>query len=279
MNVLSLFDGMSCGQIALNKIGVKYENYFASEIKKHAIEVTQYNYPKTIQLGDVTKIKSNELPKINLLIGGSPCQDFSSLNNTRNGLKGSKSSLFFEYLRLLKECQPDFFLLENVIMPKSDYNIISNYLGCKPVRINASNVSAVLRDRYYWTNIGLQYVDLFNFSTCIIPQPIDKKIYLNDILEYGFSNRKKHSCLLVNCGENPNRNYLLRRNKSMPGTITLIYSDKKMEESTIRMATQLELERLHTIPEGYTNILNKRKAGDLIGDGWVIDVILMEKGG
>ena len=101
MNVLSLFDGMSCGQIALNRAGIKYDNYFASEIKKHAIETTQRNYPSTIQLGDITKIKASSLPKIDLLIGGSPCQDFSSANRERKGLDGAKSGLFFEYLNFL----------------------------------------------------------------------------------------------------------------------------------------------------------------------------------
>ena len=110
MNVLSLFDGMSCGQIALNRCGIKYDNYFASEIKPHAIKVTQHNYPKTIQLGDVTKVFAKDLPKIDLLIGGSPCQDFSACNKERKGLKGSKSSLFFEYLRLKNELNPKYFL-------------------------------------------------------------------------------------------------------------------------------------------------------------------------
>jgi DNA-cytosine methyltransferase len=116
MNVLSLFDGMSCGQIALERAGIKVDNYFAAEIKKHAIEVTQHNYPNTKQLGDVTKINGFNLPKIDLLIGGSPCQDFSRANKERKGVEGSKSSLFFEYVRLLKECKPKYFLLENVIM-------------------------------------------------------------------------------------------------------------------------------------------------------------------
>ena len=118
MNTLSLFDGMSCGQIALNTAGIKCDNYFASEIKKHAIQVTQNNYPNTIQLGDVTKIKTADLPKIDLLIGGSPCQDFSRGNANRLGLKGDKSSLFYQWIRIFEETKPDYFLLENVVMPK-----------------------------------------------------------------------------------------------------------------------------------------------------------------
>jgi len=116
LNVLSLFDGMSCGQIALQKAGIKVNKYFASEIKKHAIKVTQHNFPNTIQLGSVLDVKASDLPKIDLLIGGSPCQDFSSANKEKLGLQGEKSGLFYEYLRLLKECEPKYFLLENVAM-------------------------------------------------------------------------------------------------------------------------------------------------------------------
>ena len=137
INVLSLFDGMSCGQIALDQMGVKVGRYFASEIKPHAIKVTQSNYPNTIQLGDVTKIKGKDLPKIDLLIGGSPCQDFSRGNAVRDGLDGSKSGLFFEYLMLLKEKKPKYWMLENVIMSDADYMIISDYLKTEPIRINS----------------------------------------------------------------------------------------------------------------------------------------------
>ena len=115
-NVLSLFDGMSCGQIALNNIGLKPTRYYAAEIKKHAIQCTMDNFPDTIQIGDVTKVKGQDLPKIHLLIGGSPCQDFSRANSVRDGLKGMKSMLFYEYIRLLEETKPDYYLLENVIM-------------------------------------------------------------------------------------------------------------------------------------------------------------------
>lgn len=142
INVLSLFDGMSCGQIALERAGIKVNQYFASEIKPHAIKVTQHNYPNTIQLGDVTKVKATDLPKIDLLIGGSPCQDFSIANKERKGLQGVKSGLFFEYLRLLKECNPKYFLLENVAMKPKDMELISQYLGTYPVNINSELVSA-----------------------------------------------------------------------------------------------------------------------------------------
>lgn len=273
MNVLSLFDGMSCGQIALNKAGIKYDNYFASEIKKHAIAVTQYNYPNTIQLGDVTQINGLRLPKIDLLIGGSPCQDFSRANSIRDGLNGTKSMLFYEYVRLLNEVKPKYFLLENVIMDNIGYNTISEILKTEPVRICGSKVSAALRDRLYWTNIGPEYFDLFGNRKCAIPQPIDKKIYINDILECGYSEKLKHTCLNTNSGRDYKKDYMLHRYETT-GMTTIIWEDETMDENkSIRYCTQRELEILHNIPEGYTSILTKAQAGNLIGDGWTVDVI------
>jgi len=164
MNILSLFDGMSCGQIALNKAGIKYDNYFASEIDKHAIKVTQANYHDTIQLGDVVNIKGNELPKIDFLMGGSPCQGFSFAGKQIN-FDDHRSKLFFDYVRLLKECKPRYFLLENVRMKKEYKDIISKYLGVKPVQINSSLFSAQDRNRLYWTNINIPELPAENTET------------------------------------------------------------------------------------------------------------------
>lgn len=272
MNVLSLFDGMSCGQIALNNLGYKIDNYFASEIKKHAIKCTLDNYPNTKQLGDITKIDGLALPKIDLLIGGSPCQDFSRGNSVRSGLNGKKSKLFFEYIRLIEETNPTYFLLENVIMESYGYNVISDLLGTRPVRICGSKVSGALRDRLYWTNIGPEYFDLFGNRFCNIPQPKDKKIKLNDILEFGYSNKKKHTCLNTNCGKDATQRYMIHRYNTT-GMTTIIYKDERMDLSDgVRYCTQKELEIMHNIPEGYTKNLSKRLAGDLIGDGWTVGV-------
>lgn len=268
MNVLSLFDGMSCGQIALEKAGIKVDNYFASEIKKHAIEVTQYNYPNTIQLGDVTKIKAKDLPKIDLLIGGSPCQDFSRANRERKGLKGEKSGLFFEYIRLLKECKPKYFLLENVIMSDYNYWFICNELNCEPVRLCGSLVSAALRDRLYWTNIPPFSYDLTGRLISNINPPKDKLITLQSILDSGIVKKRKHSCLNRKSGIGGSQEYLKHRNNTT-GMITLIYE----KNGIVRTVNQKELERLHNIPNGYTSILNQKKAGDLIGDGWAVDIV------
>ena len=151
MNVLSLFDGMSCGQIALNRLNIHYDNYYASEIDKNAIKVTQHNYPNTIQVGDITKLKGGDFPQIDLLIGGSPCQSFSNAG-LRNGFDG-KSRLFWEYARLLEEIKPTYFLLENVKMKKEWQDIITKELGVKPIEICSSHFSAQQRKRLYWTNI------------------------------------------------------------------------------------------------------------------------------
>lgn len=169
MNVLSLFDGMSCGQIALNRVGIKDYTYYASEIDKHAIKVTQKNFPNTIQLGSVINIRGGQLPKIGLLIGGSPCQGFSFAGKQLN-FNDPRSKLFFEFVRLLNECKPKYFLLENVKMKKEYQDIISKHLGVEPIEINSSLVSAQNRKRIYWTNIPN------------VKMPGDKEIFLKDIV-------------------------------------------------------------------------------------------------
>ena len=177
MNVLSLFDGMSCGQIALNKAGVKYDTYFASEIDHYAMAVTRENYPHTTQLGDVTKIDYTKLPfgGIDLLMGGSPCQGFSVAGKQLD-FDDPRSKLFFEFVRLKDELKPKYFLMENVPMKQECQDIITKYLGVKPVMINSSLFSAQNRKRLYWTNIPFD-----------IPTE-DKGIVLQDILEDGIAN-------------------------------------------------------------------------------------------
>ena len=167
MNILSLFDGISCGQVALNRAGIEVDKYYASEVDKYAIQITKKNYPNTIQLGDVTKVKGRS--DIDLLIGGSPCQGFSFAGKQLNFID-PRSRLFFEYVRILEECKPKYFLLENVKMKKEHQDIISKYLGVDPIEINSSLVSAQNRKRLYWTNI----------PDIILPE--DKGIFLKDII-------------------------------------------------------------------------------------------------
>lgn len=196
ITVLSLFDGISCGRVALDRAGIPVNTYYASEIDKYAIQVTQKNYPNTIQLGDVTKIDFKQFEgKVDLLIGGSPCQDLS-IAGKRKGLAGERSGLFYKYVEALETIKPKYFLLENNVgMPIEAYEEISRLMGCYPVMINSALVSAQSRKRYYWTNIGEKEYDLFGFPTCAIPQPEDKEIILKDIIEYGNVDRTKSLCL------------------------------------------------------------------------------------
>jgi len=170
MNVLSLFDGMSCGQIALDKLGIPVNKYFAAEIDKYAIQIARKNYPDMVHVGDVKWVSSKLLPKIDLLIGGSPCQGFSFGGKGLN-FDDPRSKLFFEFDRLLKELKPKYFLLENVRMKKESEKVITDYLGVEPIEINSRLVSAQNRKRLYWTNIPFNGV------------PEDKGIMLKDILE------------------------------------------------------------------------------------------------
>lgn len=194
LTVLSLFDGMSCGAIALREAGISVKQYFASEIDRQAIRQTQHNFPDTIQLGDVTDVKATDLPHIDLLIGGSPCQGFSFAGKQLN-FSDPRSKLFFEYVRILREIQaynPDVkFLLENVRMLSEYENIISSHLGIFPVAINSALVSAQNRYRLYWTNIRIKSVrDLFGSTLHTdIPQPEDRGIYLRDILDSDVDSR------------------------------------------------------------------------------------------
>jgi DNA-cytosine methyltransferase len=170
MNVLSLFDGMSCGRLALDRLGIEVDQYYAAEIDKYAIQVTQENWPETIQLGDVTQIKAKDLPKIDLILAGSPCQGFSFAGK-QLAFDDPRSALFFEFVRILKECNPKYFLLENVKMKKEFLDIITQQVGVEPILINSALVSAQNRQRYYWTNIpGVE-------------QPENRGIVLRDILE------------------------------------------------------------------------------------------------
>jgi len=289
INVLSLFDGMSCGQLALQKAGVKVNQYFASEIKTHAIKVTQLNFPNTIQLGSVLDVKARDLPKIDLLIGGSPCQDFSSANKEKLGLQGDKSGLFYEYLRLIKECKPKYFLLENVAMDNYSYAAISEMLGTYPTNINSELVSGQLRQRSYWTNIGPESFDLFGNRYSMIPQPRNKKITFQSILDDGYTNRIKSRCLLESESRNPGSTFSSLRRYLIKGFINVVFKDKetyykysKMTESEmkenfidgdIRKLNQKEMERLQTVPNGYTKTLKRNEAACLLGDGWTVDVI------
>lgn len=274
MNVLSLCDGMSCGRIALEKAGIPVERYFASEIKDIAIKVTMENYPDTIQIGDVNKVhykngilhtpNGNFKADIDLVIFGSPCQTFSVAMKAelRVGLENKeKSGLFLECYRILKEINPQFFFMENVArMKPEDKEFITKLMGVEPIKINSSLVSAQLREREYWTNIPN------------VTQPENKNICLQNILTSGYTDRKKARALLVsNSRPLTTKSRMLHRYKAT-GFTTLVWEEKGNDES-IRYFNQTELERLQTVPEGYTKCLTRNEAANVLGDGWTVDVI------
>jgi DNA (cytosine-5)-methyltransferase 3A len=286
MNVLSLFDGMSCGQIALNRAGIKVSSYYASEIDPYAIKITQKNYPNTIQLGDVTKVNGLDLPKIDLLIGGSPCQDLSFANEEKLGLEGKKSNLFWEFVRLLKETNPKYFLLENVRMEKKWQDVISKELGVEPIKINSSLVSAQSRNRLYWTNIPnvTQPKDKGLIFKDILEKNVDKKyFYLPKSLEYferapmnkrfvNYLDDKKGKCVTANFRKAAPYNVV----ELMPKDLGIIcpYTLNYMKNNDrVRKLTPLECERLQTLPEGYTEGVSDTQRYNMIGNGWTIDVI------
>jgi DNA (cytosine-5)-methyltransferase 3A len=276
MNVLSLFDGISCGQIALQKAGVRVNKYFSSEINENAINVAQKNYPNTIQLGDITNITATDLPKIDLVIGGSPCQSFSRAGDN-TGFNG-KSKLFWEYVRLVKEANPRYFLLENVVMKKEWEDIISEALGVKPIKINSSLVSSAHRSRLYWTNIPN------------VVQPDNKNIFIEDIVlneqdvESNLWLKAKNTYLLVNkidfngC---PNiaaidvYNKKYKTDRKVP-TLTLPHHNslRLWQNGRIRKFSANELENMQNIPSDYTdNNLTLNQRHELLGNGWTVDVI------
>ncbi len=271
--VLSLFDGMSGGQIALDRLGVNVERYYASEIDKYAIAVTQHNYPNTIQLGDITKWQEWDLPEIDLIIGGSPCQGFSFAGKQLN-FDDPRSKLFFEFVDILDHYKPKHFLLENVRMKQEYRDVISQYIGSNPIEIDSKLVSAQKRKRLYWANIPN------------ITQPKDAKIYLKDILI-----DREDGRFVLEVPTQARLDYIKRRLakgwvKKEWNTIDTIKAEcvtavcyKTMKEYVyedsggLRFLTCIELERLQTVPDDYTKIVSKSQRRRMLGNGWTVDVI------
>ena len=314
LTVLSLFDGISCGHIALDRAGIKVKTYLASEIKKHAINTTMLHYPDTIQIGDVTKVHYDENTKslykdcdkeiivddngnfkeckwilgekvlegdIDLLIGGSPCQDFSSASlltpykdKEEYGLKGSKSKLFYEYLRLKEEIKPKYFLLENVKMKPESEKQLNEYMGVSGLHIDSELVSFQKRKRIYWTNIpGVEV-------------PEDKKVNFQD-----FKDNDPDYCRQFKVNPTPSRirmwnggkqeglgncpnvthrekiNCLTRKQDRCPNSGLIEFED------FCRYLTRREIEAAQTLPIGYTDNLSYLQMQDVCGDGWTVDVI------
>lgn len=309
MNVLSLFDGMSCGQQALQKVGINIDNYFASEIDKYAIQVTMANFPNTVQLGSVINLDGYSLPKIDLLIGGSPCQSFSfagkrkgmstkdeqeiltlnhylQLKNDGFEFEG-QSYLFWEYMRLYNEIKPKYFLLENVIMVEKWKKILSKAIGYEPIEINSSLVSGQNRKRLYWTNIGKIPSGMFGEMINIIEQPKDKGILLRDILQDNVDEKYFLSNKMLEYFDKVTKESIVKKRgyKYCPTfgdkksfTITTregnrIENNFVIDNNRPRRLTPVECERLQNVKDNYTNHVSNTQRYKMLGNGWTIDII------
>lgn len=285
MNVLSLFDGMSCGQIALDRVGIRPEKYYASEVDKFAMIVTQNNYPNTIQLGDINNYEEWELHEIDLLIGGSPCQDLSRIKSKDGkGLKGEKSKLFFKYVECIRKFKPKYFLLENVIMSQESNDKITEILGVKPIEINSGNFSAQDRRRLYWTNIpfnkNLPSSELvFND---IEDNDVDEKYYYVDKFEKFNGTETKIAGQLYKYYPNGKLKFYdiigrVYNPQFKMATLTAVagghHEKKVFVDGRTRKLTPLEYERLQTVPDGYTSSVSNSQRYKMLGNGWTVDVI------
>ena len=300
---VALFDGISCGRVALDSLPhVEVLRYYSAEINETSIQVADYWYPQDTEyrLGDVRKIDGKNLRenikkdfgdvKI-LLLGGSPCQDFSPAHSVRAGVDGEKSSLFYEFVRIKDELNPDYFLLENVRMTIKDEYLVNKAVGCKPIVINSKVVSPQLRHRLYWTNIkGVQKIQ-------------DKEITLNSCLHAGYSDREKSRALLASDARPLTTPIKMAHRYFNTGFTTLIFSSSEHYEQVkshfdthfkgksakeidsmvdgmdlslydgVRYMTRTEREACQTMPIGYTKILSENEAAGVLGDGWTVAVI------
>ena len=304
MNVLSLFDGISCGKVALERLGFKVDNYYASEVCNYSIKISNKNHPDIIQVGDVRNLKGLDFSNIDILIGGSPCQSFSFAGK-RKGMSTKESNeitslesyldfkssgfefegqsyLFWEYVRLLQEIKPKYFLLENVKMSKKWEDIISSALGVKPIMIDSGLVSAQTRERLYWTNIPN------------IVQPEDKNIFIDDIIQRGIQHKilpktrldytnydvskvdkSVHKSTPTSIGNSRNFGNSVRSN-GKAYTLRRVNPNGIIDENfNIREFTPIEAERLQTLPDNYTLIdgIKTKERYEACGNGWTVDVI------
>lgn len=293
INVLSLFDGISCGQVALERAGIEVNKYFASEIDKHAIKVTQSNYPNTIQIGDVTKVKGANLPNIDLLMGGSPCQGFSFSGKQLN-FDDPRSKLFFEFVRLIKEVKPKYWLLENVVMKQEYQDVISKHLGVEPVKLNSALTSAQNRVRLYWANFeitepndqGIKLEDVLEDTEMIGPSAIrgrrlnkatilgrrldergkrqdyDKTVPITQCLEVRASNRDKSNCLTTVAKDTVLTTMEVGR-----------HPDAFNRKLPFRNYTKIERCRLMNLPDNYCDEISDNQTVKATGNGWEVGMI------
>jgi len=319
MKILSLFDGISCARVALDRAGIPVEAYYASEVDKYAMQISAKNYPDIKQLGSVVGIcygKETLLAYpdqgfttgIDLLIGGSPCQDLSIAKKNRKGLDGERSGLFWEYVRILKEVKPKYFILENVnSMPKEAKAIITETLGVEPIMINAALVSAQNRKRLFWIGERVDtrqigHWDSSGYEKVNVTQPEDRGILLKDILENGDSDRLKSYCIDANyfkggkiggTHQSSKRNYTIRIGQiGKGGQAERIYSQEGKSvglsalgggrgaktglyavDNQIRKLSPTECERLQGLEDNYTEGVSNSQRYKMLGNAFNVDVV------
>ena len=311
MRVLSLFDGISCGMVALERAGICVEEYYSSEVNETSIGISKYNYPDIIRLGDVTKLNTYNLPPIYILIGGSPCQNFSFAGTGKGAVtvKGvevtsleqylelkeqnfkfeGQSYLFWEYVRILRDVKPKYFLLENVKMAKKWEKVITDTLGVEPIMINSNLLSAQNRPRLYWTNIPN------------IEQPTDKGLFIKDVLDDEYTDKEVLSQKIIDRYQPVKSSYCVGTTKPEFRTIgqrdwvfgdnnkmgCLVATDYKqpkqvLHNGVVRKISPIEAERFQTLDDNYTQFgefgnvikpISHTKRFECIGNGWTVDVI------
>lgn len=294
LNVLSLFNGMGCIWLALDQLGIPVGRRYSSEINTSAIKVNDDNYPDTTQLGDVTKVNASELERIDLLVAGSPCQGFSQAGGRLN-FNDPRSKLFFEFVRLLDESKPKYFMLENVSMKKEQQDVISKYLGCEPIKLNSNLLTAQSRSRLYWTNLPVQ------------ERILDKGIVVADILESGptpinllasparvfhpVTPGRRSPTGLKLLGGLVGPNETMRTHTQPVGSgnfrtqqrlycvsgkaacLTLTERTLYATNTGNRKLTRVELERLQGVPDNYTRSVSRGVAMKMLGNGWTVPIV------
>lgn len=262
-NILSLFDGGGTGHYVLKKIGFPIRNYFASEIDRHAITAAKCNNPETVHIGDVSKITAQSLPLIDILIGGSPCQGFSMSGKQLN-FNDPRSVLFFDYVHLLKECNPKYFMLENVVMKQEYSDIISEYLGTTPIRLNSSYTSAQNRERLYWANFpitapenkNINLVDILETKEMCNPAAIRGRKLLGD--SFYTQQLEVKDSTKMNCLTTVKKDTVL----------TNLSHGKYVPDYAFRHLTITERCRLMNLPDNYCKSISDSQAVKLTGNGW-----------
>lgn len=283
MKVLSLFDGISCGMVALNRAGIQTEEYVAYEIDKNAIMISKKNYPEIRHCGDVKKADFSQYKGFDLILAGFPCQDLSINKYNRKGLEGERSGLFWELVRAIKEVSPTYFLVENNYkMPKNDLETISRELGVSPILIDSALVSAQKRMRLYWTNIPVKKLpDDKGINVVDIIQPVSRENLFPVTKFNGAEKETKRQKKPIRIGTIGNggqgervysvygKTVNLTANGGGRGAKTGLY----LIDGCVRKLTPLEAERAQTLPDEYTNAVPATARYKAIGNGWTVDVI------